>query len=76
MSGDSPDDSIVEKIAWEMLARDGAYALRIARQRAELEEALADKRSAAIWEYIADAIDRLNASRIVQNARSGPIVPQ
>jgi hypothetical protein len=59
--GNGEDDSIVEKIAREMLARDGSDAVRIARQRAKLEEALADKRSAAIWEYIADAIDRLQA---------------
>ncbi len=59
MSGD--EGSLVERVAREMLLRDGAAAAQLARERAALEERLGDRRSAAIWLYIADEIERLQS---------------
>ena len=51
--------SVVERIARELLDRDGTEAAGIARERAELEERLGDVRSAIVWRYIADEIEWL-----------------
>jgi len=61
MSG-AGENSIVERMAREMLDRDGAEARGIARERAELDEQLGDRRSAAKWFFISEEIDRLQKS--------------
>jgi len=61
MSG-AGENSIVERVAREMLDRDGAEARGIARERAELDDRLGDRRSAAMWFFIPEEIDRLQKS--------------
>lgn len=53
--------SVVERVARELLTRDGAGASRLARERAELDEKLGDIRSATVWRYIVAEIEYLNA---------------
>jgi len=60
--------SLVEKVARELVNRDGAGALRLARDRAELDEKLGGLRSATVWRYIADEIEYLQAGPATRDA--------
>jgi hypothetical protein len=62
MSDDDEDDGpLVEQAARDLAKRHGPKAAEIARERADVADALDDPLAAKTWRDIADAIDRLQA---------------
>ena len=58
MSNDD-ENAAIERIAKELLDRNGAAAPRLARARADAEGSQGNLQSAVRWRFIADAIERM-----------------
>lgn len=65
------DESLVEKVAREIVDRHGPDAIPIFHERAEVADMTGDQMAAETWREIADAAERIlreNGMGIVQNS--------
>jgi hypothetical protein len=58
---DDDENAAVDRIARELLDRNGADAPRLARACADAEGSLGNLQAAVRWRFIADAIERMQA---------------